>query len=155
VSATGGNSAGQTAGQTGASCSSDEAGKHPADQKPAGQDSAADVARRVATELHQLSHLTSRIECAVSGLILNNPGAASDLHQDLQSLDSLGQMLEALAQFLNDMAVQIPPDWRFDPTHATSSIKLKDLAQRLNNQKESPEQINNQKQNNEDECHFF
>jgi len=114
----------------------------------ASQEPAAEIARRVATELHQLGIVTARIECAVSGLILNNPGGASGLHQDLQSLDSLGQMLEALAQFLNVMATQIPPDWQFDPTKAASSVKLKDLAQRLSNQNEA-------KQTETDECELF
>ncbi len=113
------------------------------------QESAAEIARRVATELHQLSKVTARIECAVSGLILNSPGGASGLHHDLQSLDSLGQMLDALAQFLNDMAAQIPPGWQFDPTKAASSIKLKDLAQRLANQKQTSQSQNN------DECELF
>lgn len=98
-------------------------------------ESAAEIARRVASELQQLSTVTARIECAVSGLILNSPGSTAGLHRDLQSLDSLGQMLDALAQFLNDMATQIPPNWQFDPTKAASAIKLKDLAQRLVNQK--------------------
>jgi len=111
------------------------------------QESAAEIARRVATELQQLSLVTARIECAVGGLILNSSGSASGLHQDLQSLDSLGQMLDALAQFLNDMASQIPQDWQFDPTKAASSLKLKDLAQRLSNQEQTP-------QNNSD-CELF
>ena len=104
----------------------------------AAQEPAADIARRVAQELNQLSSITSRIECAIAGLMLDSPGIASGLHRDLQSLDSLGQMLEALAQFLTDMATQIPADWTFDPTHAASSLKLRDLANRLANKQESP-----------------
>ena len=109
---------------------------------------AAEIARRVAHELHQLSSVTSRIECAVSGLMLNSSGTTPGLHRDLQSLDSLGQMLDALAQFLTDMAAQIPPDWTFDPTNAAASVKLKDLANRLANQ-------NQENQNPDNDCEFF
>lgn len=117
---------------------------------------AAEIARRVATELQQLSSVTARIECAVNGLILNSSTGTSGLHPDLQSLDSLGQMLEGLAQFLNDMATQIPSDWQFDPTKAASSLKLKDLAQRLGTQKQSNQTQNNAQDNAQDiDCEWF
>ena len=67
----------------------------------------------------------------VSGLMLANSGTGSGTVRELQSLDALGQSLEALAQFLDSAAAGMSPDWRLDPAKAASMLKLRGLAMRL------------------------
>jgi hypothetical protein len=83
---------------------------------------------RVAAELEGLYQDNRRIEELLGKILSQSRGADADAAIHLQGIDRLTQTLDALAQFLGELARGVDPSMTVDPTAAIGKIPLRDLA---------------------------
>lgn len=89
-----------------------------------------DILAAVGREATALGHVADGAQDRMSRLARAS-GLDEGAMQDLQSLDLFSQSLFGLADFLSDLAADIPAEWDADAVAAARNVRLSDLARRL------------------------
>lgn len=97
----------------------------------AGTASLVDIVDQLAAELRLLGKTLGEVERAVEFLIAASKQPDLRAIHGLQTIDLLGQSLLALATFTAELSPQIPRHWQLDVEHATRSVTLSAIAERL------------------------
>lgn len=97
----------------------------------------ADLLRRMAQELRQLTPVVDNLQLLVGQLVSASAIRDSGVAHQLQHFDSLGQTLAAIADFADALSGDAPPEWLLNPHSASRAVLLSDLAARLVSQLES------------------
>jgi hypothetical protein len=100
----------------------------------------ATVLISVSSELSMLAVTSHRLQGPIGDVLKNSDAALPETVYDLQNLDRLTQMIEALADFMNQLSLQTQPDWFVDVEHAAKSLTLASLAARLSAPEDEAEQ---------------
>jgi hypothetical protein len=100
--------------------------------------SVAELLRRMAQELRQLTPVVDNLQSLVGRLVSANVLQDTGMAHQLQHFDSLGQTLSAIADFAEALGGDAPPEWLLDPHSASRAVLLSDLAARLVSHLESP-----------------
>ncbi len=92
---------------------------------------AAEVLRRTARELRDLTTTADQLQVALSSIITESSEQTSNQIYELQRLDYLKQSVDEISNFLQRLASDTPGDWKYDAIAAVDEIKLTALATRL------------------------
>jgi hypothetical protein len=91
----------------------------------------ASTLHRTSRELRGLVATTDAIQCLVGELLLERKSTDVTSLLELQRLDQLRQSIAGIADFLDALGTAAPPHWRLDPTAASRTVTVSELAQRL------------------------
>ena len=83
---------------------------------------------RVAVELSVLHQSSCRVEDMLGTVLAQGGGGETPAAASLQGLDHFTQTLDALAQFLTELARGLDPSLTVDITAAIGKVPLRDLA---------------------------
>ncbi len=98
----------------------------------------ADLLRRMAQELRDLTPVVENLQLLVGRLVLAGAIRDSGAAHQLQHFDSLGQTLAAIADFAEALGGDAPVEWLLNPHSASRAVLLSDLAARLVSHLEAP-----------------
>jgi hypothetical protein len=90
--------------------------------------SIATALARVTGELRRIEARLSKVEIAVGDVVLDAQSSLSQRFHDLQDLDHARQEVAGLAEFLGNLAGDVPSEWQVDACAASLSIALEALA---------------------------
>jgi hypothetical protein len=98
----------------------------------------ADLLRRIARELRDLSRTVDDLQLSVGGLVSGGAAHDAGAMRQLQNFDSLGQTISGLADFTQALGGAAPEHWRLNPHPASRVVLLSDLAVRLVSNERAP-----------------
>jgi len=90
--------------------------------------SIATVLARVTGELRRVEARLSTVEHAIGDVFLDAQSSLSQRFHDLQELDRARQEVAGLAEFLDNLAADVPSEWLVDACGASLSIALEALS---------------------------
>ena len=90
--------------------------------------SIATVLARVTGELRRVEARLSTVEHAIGDVVLDAQSSLSQRFHDLQELDRARQEVAGLAEFLDNLAADVPSEWLVDACGASLSITLEALS---------------------------
>jgi hypothetical protein len=83
---------------------------------------------RVTGELRRIEARLSTVEHAIGDAVLGAQSSLSRRFHDFQDLDRARQEVAGLAEFLDNLAGDVPSEWQVDACAASLSIALEALA---------------------------
>jgi len=89
------------------------------------------VLQLVSGELSLLASASNRLQGSIGDVLKNSVVGQPETIYDLQNLDRLTQTIEALADFMNQLSLQMQSDWSVDAEHAARTMTLAAVAARL------------------------
>ncbi len=89
------------------------------------------VLQLVSGELSLLASASNRLQGSIGDVLKNSAVGQPETIYDLQNLDRLTQTIEALADFMNQLSLQMQFDWSVDVEHAARTLTLAAVAARL------------------------
>jgi len=90
--------------------------------------SLATVLARVTGELRRVEARLSNVEHAIGDVVLHAQSSRSQRFHDLRELDRARQEVAGLAEFLDNLAADVPSEWLVDAFGASLSIALEALS---------------------------
>ena len=90
--------------------------------------SIATVLARVTGELRRIEARLSTVEHAIGDVVLGAQSSLSQCFHDLQELDRARQEVAGVAEFLDNLAADVPSEWLVDAGGASLSIALEALS---------------------------
>ena len=91
-----------------------------------------DILATVSHEVRLLADSAGELQNLLGNLVFTVGAGGSSALYDLQALDRLSQSLEAMSDFVGELAKLSPPDWKIDATAASHAVGLAELGRRLN-----------------------
>jgi hypothetical protein len=98
----------------------------------------ADLLRRIAVELRDLTQTVDDLQLAVGGLVSSSAAHDACAMHQLQNFDALSQTLSGLADFTQALGDAASEHWRLNPHPASRVVLLSDLAVRLVSNEPAP-----------------
>ncbi|WP_208248841.1 hypothetical protein WGT02_04825 [Rhizobium sp. T1470] len=101
-------------------------------EQPSPAEALPDVLMRIVSELHDVAYLIERIEPQLLEVgggaeLLNSPESM----KVMQGIDLAVQKTRGLAEFIDTITGEIPPDWAVDVATALSLVKLSEMQRAL------------------------
>jgi hypothetical protein len=90
-----------------------------------------DVLCRAGHELAHLAWLLENLQRHICPLMQEAAARDANILHQMQSFDHIGQIANAVGDFLAALALEAPRRWLVDPSAAARSVTLADLSSRL------------------------
>ncbi|ACB97182.1 hypothetical protein [Beijerinckia indica] len=90
-----------------------------------------EVLARVSHEMTHLSKSMDQFQILISPLLVKGHHHDRAFLREIQNLDHVAQKLVCLSEFVNGLAIHMPPQWRIDPNFAAQVVTLAELSATL------------------------